>query len=177
MQRAAIRAALSYRRIAPAAVCVMLLAACGSALGQTAADFQLLANRFAADLKARDNAKLRNWYTSKPFFVANLITEKVDSSPLQDREAVLNYWSRLKISAIKIDIQEALAAPGAGKGFWTEESKFEITVDENPPRLILGQRDVIWQPNGGSWQISEEFWSDMKYCTKQADGKTLSCSR
>ncbi|MBR0958372.1 hypothetical protein [Bradyrhizobium japonicum] len=162
--------------LASATMRFALFAACNIALSETTPDFQSLANRFATDLKTRDTAKLRTWYVSKPFLSTNLTAEQ-SSLPLQDREEVLNYWSQMRISSVRIDVQEALAAPGAGKGFWTEESKFEMTVDESPPRLVIGQRDVIWQPNGSSWQIAEEFWSDMKYCTKQADGKTLSCSR
>jgi hypothetical protein len=161
---------------ASAVVWLLLIVVC-AAEGTSQTDFQLLVDKFASDIKLGDAGKLRTWYDPKVFFAANLVVEngRPKDETLQEREAVLTYWSHIRISAIKIEVQKALAAPGAGKGFWTEESNFQITVDENPPRVIKGERTVIWQPNGNSWQVNEEFWRDMKDCVKLADGINVSC--
>jgi hypothetical protein len=147
--------------------------------GDTASDFQILADKFATDLLANNSEKIKSWYLPSAFFTANLVllaNGKPEYVILQDRELVVKYWTRVGIAAIKIEVKEAQTAGVAGPGYMEEKDIFQITTQEKPPRSISGLRVVLWKPSAnGSFSIEEENWSDLKYCTIGPDGVTTTC--
>src|SRR5947209_7957729 len=84
--------------------CGMPLSISTSASGQTVAEFQARADRFASDLAKDDTTAVRDYYLQNTTFNANLVPEdgKAASKFLQDRNLILAYWSSVRITAIKI---------------------------------------------------------------------------
>jgi hypothetical protein len=151
-----------------------LSAAVQAALAQDAKSFQAMADEFAGALEAHDLGKLSQWYGDKLFFAASLAQGPIPL-PIQDnKKEVLTYWQNLNVKTIKINVQEASSAPGAGPGWWLERSRAQIVTNDTPPRSIIGDRAVIWKPVAGKWQIDEEQWDDMSRCT-EGPGGSLSC--